>query len=109
MEAMVSYTCPSCGVGGVHATFQTYATWPAGTIDGWGVPDSDSFVSASCDNAACAYSLEQEPGDGRLRRAILCEEDAVGFSEPVEPGTLVDVEDAWISTVERIVADADGA
>ncbi|HEY6013340.1 MAG TPA: hypothetical protein VIU37_05015, partial [Candidatus Limnocylindrales bacterium] len=64
--------CPSCGIGTVRATFQVLITYPPANF-GPPPPDSDSFVSAECDNLACPDGLAGD-GDGRLRRAYLVRE-----------------------------------
>lgn len=66
--------CPSCGTGHVSVTAQVLVDLGMGVLE-VEPATTDDFVSAACDNRACTHRLEQEPGDGRLRRSELLDGD----------------------------------
>jgi hypothetical protein len=72
-------------------------------------PDTDGFVSADCDEAACRYRLEQEPGDGRIRRAELLLEPAAGTHDEVEVVEDEELTERWIAAATEVIERAAAA
>lgn len=76
--------CPACKAGTIVAYFmvaaEVHSVGRARISEG---PDSDSFLSAGCNNVNCLVELKRRHGDTRLRHAYIDDDgyDMTGASD----------------------------
>lgn len=71
MTEPLPMTCPRCNSTDLTLTLQTLTSFSTSGDMSIGDVDTDSFIDLGCNAEECGLLLTQDPGDGRLRRAVV--------------------------------------